>query len=163
MNSKDRVLRLVQLERELRAIDDGRLAALIAELPTETAEWIVTISRGLADDGTVDITALRGSLSRGRLKGVPERVAATISDACLLDCIETLGDRADLPSEDDLRRAAPGLVQRHGRDVTRVMLAAAVVGNAPASAAIIKVLKSDPALATADGSSPTSGPGAVPA
>ena len=155
MNSKDRVLRLVQLERELRGLDDSQLAALIAGLRAEETAWITSISRGLADDGTVDIAALRGSIARGRLKGVPERVAATVTDACLVDCIETLGERAEFPSEDDLRTAIPGLVTRHGIATTRVMLASAVVGNAPASAAIMAVLKSDPGLATT--TAPTAG------
>ena len=54
MNSKDRVLRLVQLERELRAIDDSRLAALIAGLPAETAEWITTIINDVVIGLTLD-------------------------------------------------------------------------------------------------------------
>ena len=146
MNSKDRVLRLVQLERELRGLNDSDLAALIAELPAEETAWITSISRGIDDDGTVDIAALRGSITRGRLKGVPERLAAAITDACLVDCIEILGERAEFPSEDDLRHAVPGLVARHGAATTRVMFASAVVGNAPASAAIMTVMKHDPAL-----------------
>ena len=81
-------------------------------------------------------------------------MAASVTDACLVDCIETLGERAEFPSEDDLRTAIPGLVTRHGVATTRVMLASAVVGNAPASAAIMAILKSDAGLAP---TSPTPG------
>ena len=62
-----------------------------------------------------------------------EAIAAIITDACLADCIEALGDHADNPSTDELREVLPGVVERHGVAVTRIMLAATVVGEAPAA------------------------------
>ena len=65
----------------------------------------------------------------------------------LLATAAQLGDRADMPSEDDLLEVAPGLIERHGVGVVRIMLAAAVTGEAPASPAIIRILKHDETLA----------------
>jgi hypothetical protein len=69
-----------------------------------------------------------------------------ITDACLNDCVEALADNADLPSEAELAAVTPGLAERHGVPTTRAMFATAVLGEAPASAAILKILKNDPAL-----------------
>jgi hypothetical protein len=146
MNSKDRVLRLAQLERELRALGDDQFTTLIAALPEEAVTWVANVARGAGTDETIDITALRGAMSRGRLKGVPERVAAVLTDSCLQDCIEALGDKADFPSEDELRGVLAGLVHKHGVQPVRIMLASAVAGEAPASTAINRVLKTDPTL-----------------
>ena len=41
----------------------------------------------------------------------------------------------------------PGLVERHGLAVTRIMLAATIAGEAPASAIIRDLLKNDEVLA----------------
>lgn len=156
MNSKDRVLRLAQLERELRGIQDDQIRSLIDALNPEAANWVAGVARGAGTDETIDITALRGAIQRGRMKGVPERVAAVLTDACLQDCIESLGDHADLPSEDELRAITTGLVERHGVATVRVMFASAVAGEAPASSAINRVLKTDAALAL----TPAAGPAA---
>ena len=143
MNSKDHVLRLSALERELRAWDDADLAARIEALPEESKAWIASLGRGPDPDGTLDLGAFRGAVTRGRLKGVPDRAAGILTDGCLQDCIGVLGDRADFPSEADLHEVFPGLVERHGVAATRVMFAAAVLGDAPASSAIMKVLRSE--------------------
>src|SRR5690606_360158 len=65
------------------------------------------------------------------------------TDLCLADCIEQLGDHADHPSSDELREVLPGLVERHGLAITRMMLASTVAGEAPASAIIRDLLKND--------------------
>ena len=49
----------------------------------------------------------------------------------LADTIEQLGDKADLPSHDDLKEVLPGIIERHGLAATRMMLASAVAGDAP--------------------------------
>lgn len=144
--SKERVIRLVGLERELRNIPDVELAEMIDALPEELRallnSWVPA-----GEPAAAHITSLRGAVQRGRLKGAPEKVADVLTAACLQDCIEALGDNADFPSIDDLRAVVPGVVERHGVRRTRLMMASAVVGEAPASPAIIKVLKTEPALA----------------
>jgi hypothetical protein len=144
--SKERVISLVQLERELRAITDDELASMIDALPEELRElikgWVP-----LNESAAPHIANVRGSLQRGRLKGTPERIADVLTAQCLQDCIAALGDKADLPSEEDLRAVVPQIAQQHGVKRTRLMMASAIVGEAPASPAILKVLKTEPALA----------------
>lgn len=142
--SKERVLRIVRLESELRAVPDEALRQQIDALPAETR---ALLNPWCPPDVDVDVPALRGSLTRGRLKGVPERVADALTAAALQDCIDGLGDRADFPSESDLGEILPSIVARHGVPTTRIMLALAVVTDAPASKAILKSLKTDPSLA----------------
>ena len=81
---------------------------------------------------------------KGRLNGQLEQISSVLADTCLADCIEVLGENADLPSEENLHEVLPGLVDRHGLGVTRLMLAAAIAGEAPASVMLTKVLKNDP-------------------
>ena len=133
----------MRLESELRAVPDDVLREQIDALPAEARALLNPWCPAEVD---VDVPALRGSLTRGRLKGVPERVADALTAAALQDCIDALGDRSDFPSESDLAEILPKVVGRHGVHTTRVMLALAVVTDAPASKAILKVLKSDPCL-----------------
>jgi hypothetical protein len=67
-------------------------------------------------------------------------------DPCLADCIEKLGDHADHPTPDQLAEVLPGVTERHGVGPTRLMLASAVAGEAPASAALVHILKHDDVL-----------------
>ncbi len=145
MNSKEHVLRLVVVERELRAFPDDELVALIAKSSDQVQQWFAKLG-GSEEDG-LDIKAVRGAVQRGRMKGVPDRVASFLTEPCMDDCVAALGAQADFPSEEDLRRVTPGLVERHGLPTTRLMFASALLSDAPASAAITKILKSDPALA----------------
>lgn len=145
VNSKEHVIRLATVERELRAMPDETLRTLIDAANDEAKKWLAGLSGG-GIDGTVDITALRGSLTRGRMKGVPDKVAAIVTDPCLQDCIGALGEKADLPTEAELLAVTPGLAERHGIATTRLMFASAVLGAAPSAPAILKLLKNDPAL-----------------
>ena len=108
------------------------------------------------------VEAIRSVAIKGRMNGNLERLAGVVSEPCLADCVEQLGDRADMPSEADLLEVAPGLVERHGIGIVRVMLAAAVAGEAPASPAIIRILKHDETLAL-PAPSPTPSPAPVKA
>jgi hypothetical protein len=145
VNSKEHVLRLALVEKELRLLPDAELAKLVAACPEEAQRWMIAISG--SDDETLSVEGLRGALKRGRMKGLPDKAAATLTDTCLHDCIEALGDKADLPSEADLMGVTAALAAKHGVGTTRLMLAAAALAEAPAANAIVKVLKNDPSLA----------------
>ena len=80
-----------------------------------------------------DAAAIREAIAHGRLDGTLEGMALVLTDACLADCIEQLGDHAENPTSDQLREVLPGLAERHGVAITRIMLASTVVGEAPAS------------------------------
>ena len=66
-----------------------------------------------------------------------------LSDACLADCIDELGEHADHPSSEELREVLPKMIERHGLGITRLMLATTVAGEAPAAAIIRDLLKHD--------------------
>lgn len=145
MNSKEHVLRLALVEREFRSVTDVEIRKLAATTPAEVQHWLCSLS-GSTDD-SVDAEGLRGAMKRGRMKGVPDRVSTALTDVCLTDCIEQLGEKSDHPTVEDLLAVTSGLVERHGKPVTRLMFASAALSEAPAVNAILKVLKTDPALA----------------
>jgi hypothetical protein len=93
--------------------------------------------------GDADPASLREAVARGRMDGTMESLALVVTDACLAECIEELGDNADFPSSDQLREILPGLVENHGLGITRLMLASTVAGEAPAAAIIRDLLKHD--------------------
>ena len=68
-----------------------------------------------------------------------------LTETCLNECIEALGSNADDPSEENLREVLPGVIANHGLDVTQVMLATVVTGEAIASPIITRILKHDDA------------------
>jgi hypothetical protein len=135
---KNRLQALGLLDRSIGATSDDELTAAIAALDDEHREALEQVL-----GGTPDAAAIRESIVKGRLDGTMESVALVITDACLADCIKELGDHADNPSSDQLREVLPGMVERHGVPITRMMLASTVVGEAPASAIIRDLLKHD--------------------
>jgi hypothetical protein len=153
VKSKDHVVRLARLEAEFRSLPDAEFSRLLAGLPEEAR--LALASRSGSGDESIDIAGLRDAMRRSRMKGLPDQVAAAITEPCLDACIAALGDKADLPSADDLTQVTPSLVTAHGVAVTRLMFASAALQEAPAAAAILKVLKTDPALNPASTETPT--------
>jgi hypothetical protein len=76
-----------------------------------------------------------------------EGLALVLTDASLADCIKALGEHADNPTTDQLRAVLPGIVERHGIGVTRIMLASTVAGEATAANVIRDLLKHDELIA----------------
>lgn len=162
--TKAHIAALSLLDRALIATTDEELTALFAGLPEDHVSAIKRIS-GIRPDADADasadtgtdagtesaaegdaatlVAALREAAHKGRLNGDLQRLGVVLSDPCLADCVTELGDSADMPSEEDLQKVLPGLVDKHGVGVVRLMLAATVVGEAPASPAIISLLKTD--------------------
>jgi CelD/BcsL family acetyltransferase involved in cellulose biosynthesis len=81
------------------------------------------------------------------MSGELEQVATVLTDPCLADCIEALGDHSDNPSEAELAEVTPGLIERHGLATVRLTLAASVAGEAAASVLLTRLLKHDDVLA----------------
>lgn len=138
---KSRMQALGLLDRAFRATSDDDLAAAIDALGEDHREGL----ESFVDEPTP--AGVRAGVKSGRVDGGMEAIAAILADACLADCIEVLGDNADNPSTDELRDALPGLVERHGLGVVQIMLASTVVGEAPASAIIRDLLKTDDLVA----------------
>lgn len=168
MNStKARLAAISLLDRAFSAVSDDELQTLIDALPEDhlsVLRHIAGVRTGHGDhdhgpdcdhdhddeagagdqgDDAPLVPAVRTAAVKGRINADLERIAVLLTDACLADCIDQLGDAADLPSHDDLQAVIPGLVETYGVPTVRLMLASVVVGEAPAAATIVDLLKND--------------------
>ena len=135
---KTRLQALGLLDRSIAATTDEELAAAIAALDDDHRDAVAQLA-----DGSTEVDDVRAAAAKGRLDGTIESIALVITDAALADCIEQLGDHAEHPTTEQLREVLPGIVERHGLAITRVMLASTVVGEAPAAVIIRDLLKND--------------------
>jgi len=138
---KNRMQALGLLDRAFKAATDDELSKAIESLDDDHREGLDSFVDELTPDG------IRAGVKAGRIDGSMEAIAAVLTDMCLADCIEQLGDHADNPSTDELRDVNSGLVEKHGVASVRIMLASTVAGEAPASAIIRDLLKSDELVA----------------
>jgi hypothetical protein len=138
---KTRLAALGMLDRAFAVATDQELTALIEGLGEDHTEALVR----LCGDG--ELASVRSQIKKGRVDGGMESLAILLTDACLADCIEQLGENADNPDADQMAAVLPGLIERHGIAATRIMLGSALAGEAPASAIIRDLLKNDPILA----------------
>jgi hypothetical protein len=138
---KNRMQALGLVDRAFKATPDEELAAAIAALDEEHLEGLESFVEENTPEG------VRGGVKSGRIDGGMEAIAAILTDACLAECIEELGDHADNPSTDQLKEVLPGLVEKYGLGITQIMLAGTVAGEAPAAAIIRDLLKTDETLA----------------
>lgn len=144
---RNRLAALALLDRALQAITDEELAALVAGLGEDhltALDRMASVPEGATAENRV--VYLRAEAVNGRLNGGLEQITTVLTDACLADCIEALGDKADAPAEEDLRDVLPGLVERHSVPVVRLMLASAVAGEAHAAPILTRMLKHDDEL-----------------
>jgi hypothetical protein len=139
--TKNRMQALGLLDRSIKAATDDDLTAAIEALDDDHREGLESFVEELTPAG------VRDAVKAGRINGEMEAIAAVVTDACLADCIKELGDHADNPSTAQLQEVLPGLTERHGVAITRIMLAATVAGEAPASAIIRDLLKNDELVA----------------
>ncbi len=138
---KTRLAALGTLDRAFSVATDSELSALIDALGEDHTEALVRLC------GDTQLESVRSHIKKGRVDGQMESLAILLTDACLADCIEQLGENADNPNAEQMTEVLPGLVERHGLAAARIMLASALAGEAPASAIIRDLLKNDPVLA----------------
>ncbi len=150
---KNRLQALTLLERALANVSDEELSTALEALSDDHRD-----AMGELVGADADPAGVREAAARGRMDGTLESVALVLSDACLADCIEELGDSADHPSSEELREVLPTMIERHGLGVTRLMLAATVAGEAPASAIIRDLLKHDEIVKLPPAETKASGP-----
>jgi hypothetical protein len=136
--TKTRLQALGLLDRSIRAASDEDLRAATEALDDDHRE---ALERAVAGEPTPK--AIRQAAVKGRINGTMESIALVLTDASLADCIEKLGDHADNPTGDQLREVLPGLIERHGLAITRMMLASTVAGEAAASTVIRDLLRHD--------------------
>jgi hypothetical protein len=106
-----------------------------------------------ASETAEPVAMVRSAAQRGRMNGTLERISLVLCDPCLADCITSLGDHSDDPTEEQLQAVIPGLIERHGLGTVRLMLASTVAGEAAAAATCTRLLKHDPVVGL-----PTSAP-----
>ena len=138
---KNRMQALGLVDRSFKAATDDELTTAIEALDDDHREGLESFVESLDADG------VRAAVKAGRIDGGMEAIAAILTDACLADCIKELGDNSENPSTEQLKHVLPGVVERHGVASVRIMLAATVAGDAPASAIIRDLLKSDELVA----------------
>lgn len=138
---QSRLIAISLLERAVRAATDDEIAGMVAVLTDEQSKLIEQRCNG------TDTAAVRAALNKGRMNGTLEGIAALLADRCLADCVESLGESSDNPTEAELLEVLPGLVERHSVGATRMMMASAIIGEALASPILKDLLKSDPVVA----------------
>lgn len=139
-----RLAALSLVDRALRAFDDDELTTAIAALDDDHRSAVLQLAEAPTDSTEVAVVAyVRTAGQRGRMNGVLEQLALVLTDACLAECITELGDASDNPTEEQLRAVLPGLVERHGLSVVRLMMASAIAGEALASPILTRLLKAD--------------------
>lgn len=141
---KNRLAALSMLDRAFRLLEDDRLSSLYEALDEDGQNALRHIVGAKGEPTTAEVVeAIHVSTAKGRINGDLERVAITLTETCLDECIEALGSNADDPSEENLRTVLPDIIAKHGLDVTQVMLATVVTGEALASPIITRLLKHD--------------------
>src|SRR5687768_17004888 len=114
---KNRLQALSLLDRALLAMTDAELEALVATLPDDHRQAIDRLCGAKDEAGFEDpaarTIAIRATVARGRMTGALEQVCTILTDPCLADCIEQLGDASDNPTEADPAEVTPGLIERH--------------------------------------------------
>ena len=144
---KNRLAALSMLDRAFRLLPDELVTTLYDALEDDAKDAVQHIAGVKGDDPDMPtlLAAIRESVQKGRINGDLERMALVLTDSCLSDCIEALGDNSDDPSEENLREVLPGVIEKHGLPTTQVMLASVVTGEAIASPIITRLLKHDDA------------------
>ena len=135
---KTRLQSLGLSDRSIRAASDDDLAAAVEALDDDHREALERVVGGEATP-----TAIRDATVKGRINGTMESIVLVLTDASLADCIEKLGDHSDNPTSEQLREVLPGIIERHGLAITRMMLASTVAGEAAAATIIRDLLKHD--------------------
>lgn len=142
---KNRIAALALLDRAFRQLTDDTIVALRSGLDDEKRDAFDRVA-GTKDSADGEVAAaVREVAVKGRLNGNLERMSVLLTDSCLAECIETLGNAADDPSEGQLRDVLPGLIDKHGLATVQVMMASAVTGEAEASEILVRILKHDDA------------------
>lgn len=141
--AKTRLVALSLLDRAFRKLEDAELLGFYQALDEEgqdAVQHILGVKGDELDEAGL-LSTIRTTAAKGRINGDLERLSLLLTDDCLTDCIEALGNAADDPSEGQLLDALPGVVEKHGLTATQIMLATVVCGEAVASPIIIRVLK----------------------
>jgi len=86
-------------------------------------------------------------LVRRKLRGLAVdrqlMVASAITNRATDATVRALGDRSEDPSREDLEEVLPAVIEEHGIELTRLMVASYAVSDAPCRDAMREILDSD--------------------
>jgi hypothetical protein len=89
---KNRMQALGLLDRAFKAATDDDLVAMTDALDDDHRDGLESIVDELTPDG------IRSAVRSGRIDGGMEAIATVLTDVCLAECIDQLGDHADNPT-----------------------------------------------------------------
>lgn len=147
---KTRLQALTLLDRAFNAMTDDELAANVAALPDDhrsTIDDACGAREGGFTDPAARALAMRATAARGRMNGGLEQLCTLLTDPCLAKCIELLGDNSDNPTEEQLLKVTPTLIDEFSLATTRLMIATSVAGEATAAEMLASLLRHHETLA----------------
>jgi len=145
-------LDLERLDAALATIDDDSLRRGLSGI-TEKQRQELAVQLNLPR-ASMHLGDALTPLVRRKLRGLAvDRqlvVATAITNRANDDTVRALGDRSDDPSREDLEEVLPAVVEKHGIELTRLMVAGYAVSDAPCRDAMREILDSDERFALPD-------------
>ena len=145
-------------------LDMKRLDAAIATLDDESLRrGLSGITEKQRQELAVQLNLPRASMHLGdaltplvrrKLRGLAVdrqlMVATAITNRANDATVRALGDRSEDPSREDLQEVLPGVIEEHGIELARLMVASYAVSDAPCRGAMREILDSDERFAIPD-------------
>jgi hypothetical protein len=157
---------LKRLANALTTLDDESLRRGLSGI-TEKQRQELAVELSLPR-ATMHLGEALTPLVRRKLRGLPTDrqlgVASALTNKTNDATVRALGDRSDDPSRADLDEVLPAVIEHHGIELTRLMVASYAVSDAPCRDAMREILDTDerfviPEVEAADGEA---GEGALP-
>jgi hypothetical protein len=136
---------LKRLDAALATLDDESLRSGLSGI-TEKQRQDLAVQLNLPR-ATMHLGEALTPLVRRKLRGLAVdrqlKVASAITNRANDATVRALGDRSDDPSRADLDEVLPGVIEQHGIELTRLMVASYAVSDAPCRDAMREILDTD--------------------
>jgi hypothetical protein len=141
-----------RLDIALTTLDDDALRKGLAGITEKHRQDLATQLN--LPRATMHLGDALAPLVRRKLHGLPvdrqHAVATAITQRANDTTVELLGDRSEDPSRADLDEVLPTVIEEHGVDLVRLMVAAYAVSDAPVRAVMRDLLDTDERFALPD-------------
>src|SRR5436190_15498682 len=145
-------LDLKRLDAALATVDDESLRRGLSGI-TEKQRQDLAVQLNLPR-ATMHLGDALAPLVRRKLRGLAVdrqlMVATAITNRANDATVRALGDRSDDPSRDDLEEVLPAVIEEHGIELARLMVASYAVSDAPCRDAMREILDTDERFAMPD-------------
>ena len=136
---------LQRLDAALATLDDESLRRGLSGI-TEKQRQELAVQLNLPR-ATMHLGEALTPLVRRKLRGLPVdrqlMVASAITNRANDATVRALGDRSDDPSRADLEEVLPDVIEQHGIELARLMVASYAVSDAPCRDAMREILDTD--------------------